>query len=214
MPLSVTDPSVEHNGGTDAPDSHSVGSSLLERLKAKSPGSWHRFVYLFGPLVYQWCRKHGLQEADACDVRQETFRAVAANIGDFRRDRPGDAFRGWLWKITRSKLADHWRRREKEVQAAGGSPAQKWLATLATSEGSPEEDPPTPETPGSLYQRALELIQNDFQEQTWKAFWRVAVDGATPADAAAELNLSVNAVYLAKSRVLRRLREELGDLFD
>ncbi len=76
------------------------------------------------------------------------------------------------------------------------------------------DEPSDPETPGSLYQRALELIQGEVQEKTWQAFWHVAVDDRTPADVAAELDMTVNSVYLAKSRVLRRLREELGDLFD
>ena len=75
-------------------------------------------------------------------------------------------------------------------------------------------DSPGPETPGSLYRRALKLVQEEFEERTWKAFWGVAVDQRAPADLADELRMSVNAVYIAKSRVLRRLRQELGDLLD
>ena len=88
------------------------------------------------------------------------------------------------------------------------------LANLAAIEVDESTALPGPATPGSLYRRGLEMIQMEFAERTWKAFWRVIVDGCRPADVADELEMSVNSVYLAKSRVLRRLREELGDLFD
>jgi RNA polymerase sigma-70 factor (ECF subfamily) len=209
----VTDSGVELGRGASAEEPSSIGSSLLERLKLNDSEAWRRLVHLFGPLVYQWCRRCGLQAADATDVGQEVFRTVASWIGRFRRDRPADTFRGWLWTITRSKIVDHWRRQQKEPQAAGGSTAQIRLAELAAAE--PGEVPACdPQTQSSLYQRGLQLIQDEFAEQTWKAFWRVAVDGCPPAEAAKEMDLSINAVYLAKSRVLRRLREELGDLLD
>jgi RNA polymerase sigma-70 factor (ECF subfamily) len=209
----VTDSHVELGGGGSAEEPSSIGSSLLERVRLESPEAWRRLVHLFGPLVYQWCRRQGLQAADATDVGQEVFRAVACTIGRFRRDGPADTFRGWLWTITRSKIADHWRRWQREPQADGGSTAQMRLAELAAAE--PAESPPSqPESQSSLYQRGLELIRDEFAERTWRAFWCVAVDGRPPADVAEELGLSVNSVYLARSRVLRRLREELGDLLD
>lgn len=201
-------------GGTGGERPSTVGSSLLERLKVKSPEAWRRLVYLFGPLVYQRCRRNGLQPADASDVFQEVFRAVAEDIGKFRRDGAGDTFRGWLWAITRNKLADFRQRQRKQPQATGGSDALEKLAQLPTGELARLADPSEPETPGDLYQRALKLIRDEFQEPTWKAFWHVAVDGRVPADVADELGMSVNAVYIAKTRVLRRLREELGDLLD
>ena len=210
----MTDSHVEPIRASGDAQPGSVTSSLLDRLRANSPEAWRRLVRLFGPLVYQWCRQNGLQPADATDVGQETFQAVATNIGTFRREEPGDTFRGWLWTITRSKIVDHWRRTHQQAQASGGSTAQSRLENVAAPHSSHTGEPPDPETPGSLYQRALQVIQEDFEEPTWRAFWRVAVDGCTPADVAGELNISVNAVYLAKSRVLRRLREELGDLLD
>lgn len=209
----MTDSHVELGRRPGAEESGSIGSSLLERLKLESPEAWRRLVHLFGPLVYQWCRRHGLQAADATDVGQEVFRAVACSIGRFRRDRPADTFRGWLWTITRSKIAENWRQRQKQPQASGGSTAQMRLAELAVAEpGEPPEC--EPETRSSLYRRGLQLIQDEFAERTWKAFWRVAIDGCAPAEVAEEMGLSVNSVYLAKSRVLHRLREELGDLLD
>lgn len=166
---------------------------------------------LFGPLVYQWCRRQGLQSADAADVGQEVFRTVAAKIGSFHRDRPGDTFRGWLWTITRSKAVDHWRQ-QGEPRGQGGTGAQQCLAEVPEQE--PEPFSGRGERPNSLSRRALQLVQAEFEDTTWRAFWMVVVDRRSPAEAASELGLSVNAVYLAKSRVLRRLREELGELLE
>jgi len=210
----VKDSPDKHSRGTSGAQSGSVDSSLLQRLKAKSPEAWRRLVYLFGPTIYQQCRCSGLQAADASDVSQDVFRAVATHIGNFRRDGAGNTFRGWLWTITRNKIADHRQHQQKHPEARGGTDAQIWLADLV-SQGLVEIDAASePQPPGSLYQRALKLLQHDFEERTWKAFWRVAVDNCTPADVADELDMSINAVYIAKTRVLRRLREELGDLLD
>jgi RNA polymerase sigma-70 factor (ECF subfamily) len=210
----VKDSADVPNGAAAAEEPSSVSSSLLERLKVKSPEAWRRLIYLFGPVVYQRCRQHGLQPADASDVFQDVFRAVATDIGSFRRDQPGDTFRGWLWTITRNKLADFWGRRQEHPQAPGGSDALENLTNLPAKELAKLGDSPEPETPGSLYRRALQLVQAEFEERTWKAFWGVAVDGRAPADMADELGMSLNAVYIAKTRVLRRLRQELGDLLD
>ena len=210
----MTDSHVVPGRGTDAEEPSSISSSLLDRLKADSPEAWRRLAHLFGPLVYQWCRHNRLQPADANDVGQDVFRAVALKIGRFRRDRPGDTFRGWLWTITKHKIADHWRHCQGLPMARGGSSVQLWFADLPDGESEGLDQPSGSETPSSLYQRALELVQDDFELRTWKAFWRVVVDGCLPADVADELNVSANSVYLAKSRVLRRLHEELGDLFN
>ena len=182
---------------------------MLERVKRESPEAWHRLTYLFHPVVYHWCLQGGLQPADAGDVAQDVFCAVLKQIRSFRREQPGDTFRGWLCGITKNKLADFWKHHQNHPNARGGSDALEELANH-----SARGEPPDPEPPGSLYRRGLKLIQEEFQEWTWKAFWRVAVDGQSPADVADELGMSVNAVYIAKSRVLRRLRQELGDLLD
>jgi RNA polymerase sigma-70 factor (ECF subfamily) len=103
----------------------SASDSLFRRLRAREGAAWHRLVRLYGPVVYGWCRRAGLQEADAADVGQEVFAAVAGGIDAFRRDRPGDSFRGWLWGITRHKVNDLWRRRAGQPDGAGGSGAQQ-----------------------------------------------------------------------------------------
>jgi RNA polymerase sigma-70 factor (ECF subfamily) len=210
----VTDSSDEPNGEGRGEEPSSISSSLLERLKANSPESWRRFVHLFGPVVYQWCRHRGLQAADAGDVGQNVFREVAVRVSDFRRDRRGDTFRGWLWTITQSKIADYWRSQLKGPVATGGSTAQVRLEQLAADSLAEPDSQADAKSLGSLYRRGLELIRCEFEERTWQAFWRVVVDRCRPAEVADELGMSVNSVYLAKSRVLRRLRAELGHLFD
>ena len=160
---------------------------------------------LYGPLVYQWCRRWELRDEDVADIFQEVFQAVAIQIVGFRGDRPGDTFRGWLWSITRHKVCDHFRRRGREPQAAGGTDAHERLLNLPQP---PDDDMPATV---SLVQRALDLIRVEFEERTWQAFWRTAVEGQAPRDVAAEFGVTPDAVRMAKSRVLRRLRRELDD---
>jgi RNA polymerase sigma-70 factor (ECF subfamily) len=210
----MKDADVEKNAGPPTGDANpSLGASLLDRLRASQPGAWERLARLYGETVYGWCRRAGVPEADAADVTQEVFAAVARRLADFRRERPGDSFRGWLWTITRNKVRDHFRRGADRVRAAGGTTAQELMNEV------PEDAPPDAEAageaePGGLYRRALELIQSEFEERTWRAFMMVTVEARLPADVAAELGTTPGAVYIAKSRVLRRLREEFGDLIE
>ncbi len=194
--------------------STATSRSLLERVKADEPEAWDRLVTLYAPLVLQWCRNADLREQDAADVFQEVFQAVAAHIGTFRKERAGDTFRGWLRTITRNKIHDHFRRRGREPEGVGGTDAQTRLAELPAP--SPREDSSRSEERGErgLIAHALELIRPEFTERTWLAFWRTAVEGRSAPEVAAELSMSAGAVRVAKSRVLQRLREELGDLIE
>jgi RNA polymerase sigma-70 factor (ECF subfamily) len=199
--------------GTASAGAASWGSSsLVSRLKARDPAAWDRFARLYGPLVYGWCRRAGLRDDDAADVAQEVFRGVAVGIDQFRRDRSGDSFRGWLRGIARHKLLDHYRRVAGQPDAAGGSAALVRLGQVASDPAA--DDPPPGEAARDLAllaRRAMDLVRTDFHEATWRAFWETAVEGRPPADVAAELGLSVASVYSAKSRVLARLRQELAD---
>jgi RNA polymerase sigma-70 factor (ECF subfamily) len=190
----------------------SVSTSLLIRLKAHDQEAWRRFAELYGPEVYRWCRQAGLQPQDAADVSQEVFQAVAVSLGDFRRERPGDSFRGWIWTITRNKLRDAWRHAERQPhEGIGGSDFQRQLAEcLAESEDTDGTDGLTPTD--AVVRRALNMIRPDFEDRSWQAFWRVAVEGHPASEVARDLGTNLNAVYIAKSRVLSRLRAELGDL--
>lgn len=162
-------------------------------------------------MVRRWCRADGLQDADVADVFQDVFRAVAVNILAFRHDQPGDTFRGWLRTITRNRICDHFRQHSKEPRAEGGSDAQAWLADqpgdMSFSEGTASQEP------SALFGLAI-LLKSDFSDRVWQAFWRTAIDGVSPREVADELKMTPHAVRQAKSRVLRRLRDALGELPD
>lgn len=184
----------------------STSTSLIVRLQKQDRDAWVVMVKLYGPLVYGWCRRRGLQTDDAADISQEVFRAVAAHVNSF----DGKSFRGWLWTITRNKIMDHHRRGEHRPLAVGGSDMQAKLAEL------PElldESASNVSAIGGLVKRALDQARPDFTDNTWQAFTSVVMDGQAPADVAAALGMSVNAVFIAKGRVLRRLRDLLGEDF-
>lgn len=193
------------------PEADSTSLSLLVRLRANDATAWDRLVVLYAPLIYHWCRKLALPEQEAADVFQEVFQAVAAKITTFRKEQPGDTFRGWLRVITQNKVHDHFRRQGREPQAAGGSEAHIRFLQLESLD-IPEVPEDEERAYQQLIQRALELIRCEFTVRTWQAFWRVAVDGQRAVDVAEELEMRPGAVRVAKSRVLQRLRQELGEL--
>jgi RNA polymerase sigma-70 factor (ECF subfamily) len=186
----------------------STSLTLLERVRGRDEAAWRNLLRLYAPLVESWCGHWGIRGADLEDVRQEVFQAVAAGLEDFRRERTGDTFRGWLRVITRNKLIDYSRRRQRHPEAQGGSDALRQLKQVA----EPELPEDSQEDLGALYRRALELVRAEFEARTWEAFWRAAVDGQSPALIAADLGVTPAAVRKAKSRVLLRLRQEIGDL--
>jgi len=203
---------VEPNPAELGGDARDTPLSLLEQLRANDAAGWQRFVTLYGPLVRFWCSRGALRGADVEDVAQEVFAAAAAGLAGFRRSQPGDTFRGWLRGIARNQLLMHYRRNQGRVQAEGGSDAWAQLQDVA----DPLLEPVAGEDAqmSDLYRRALEQVRCEFPEHVWQAFWLTTVEDRTPSALAEELRMTVNHIRQAKSRVLRRLREELGDLLD
>jgi RNA polymerase sigma-70 factor (ECF subfamily) len=208
--------SHSRNAGRGASDNAptSTSTSLLNRVKAGEAEAWERLADLYGPLVYGWCRQSGLQAEDAADVGQEVFAAVLAGVTQFRRDRPGDSFRGWLWTITRNKIRDHFRRRSGKAQAQGGTEAQQRLAQVPDGPPDLSVTSPASKVRGLLEHHAVEIVRAGVEERTWRAFWLATVEGRAAADVAQELGMTAQAVYDAKYRVRRRIRQELGDLIE
>jgi RNA polymerase sigma-70 factor (ECF subfamily) len=164
-------------------------------------------------VIYRWCRRSGLIAEDAADVFQEVLAAVMLHLPDFRRDGPEDSFSGWLAAIARNKVRDYYRRRHGRAEARGGSTAQRQMAEIPQPP-EPSEDciRPDAESAACVSRRALELIRVEFETRTWEAFFRVTIQGQMSSQVAEDLEMSIPAVYTAKSRVLRRLRQVMGEL--
>jgi RNA polymerase sigma-70 factor, ECF subfamily len=191
---------------TDAPV-EDLSSSILIRARRNDPEAWQRLTHLYAPVVYGWIRRGGVIEADAPDVVQDVFLEVSRCLDRFDKYAPGNSFGGWLYTITRRRTIDFLRRRGPI--ATGGSTA---LGRIVEMPEPPEFDAETDDpTPGVL-RRGLELIRDDFESTTWRAFELTAVQQRPAAAVAAELGLSVGAVYVAKSRVLKKLRVVLDGL--
>lgn len=185
---------------------------MLAGAQHDDPGSWLRLVTLYSPLVAAWCRRWGVAQQDVMDVVQEVFTAVARNLDRFRKEQPQDTFRGWLATISRNKVRDYYRRRSDEPVAAGGTEAWQRISQVCDPLGDESEnDEAEAAVFGEVLRRALDSIRGEFHERTWQAFWGTVVDGKLAADVATELAMQPGAVRVCKSRVLVRLRKELGD---
>src|SRR5262245_39676137 len=186
-----------------------TSSTLLERAKLHDPLAWSKLVDLYTPLVWRWCRRMALKPDDIEDVCQEVFRSVYRALPKFRRDRPGYSFRGWLRTIAMNKVRDQWHKRSP-AEATGGSDAVSRLNDVADPDATSDAD--NEQELGILYRRAVQLLCSECEERTWRAFWRVAIDDEPVEQVAASLRMSPNAVYLARSRIRKRLRELLVEL--
>lgn len=188
---------------------NSLTTSLLNGVRQGHEAAWHRLVDVYLPLIYQWCRRQNLQDADVLDVGQEVLQRVAANLKTFRREHPEDTFRGWLRQITRNAICDHFRRQQKQAVGPGGSTAQEQLANVSAPDFEDTEAARAEEI-RIVYQRLVAFVRGEFSERDWQAFSQVVVENRTAAEVAEALGISRNQVYLAKSRILKRLREEFG----
>ena len=186
-----------------------LSSGLLDDVQQMDPNGWSRLVNTFGPIVYRWCRTSGVTEAEAPDVVQEVFAAVARGVPNFEREKAAGSFRSWLATITRNKVRDYFRQKSKVQQAEGGTQALQLLQQKAEEVESTicAESIESP-----LIKRTLEQVQAEFEESTWSAFWQTTIDGKAAAQVAEDLGISVDSVYQSKSRVLRRLRKRMAEL--
>jgi RNA polymerase sigma-70 factor (ECF subfamily) len=181
-------------------------SLLLGIRDANNHQAWKTFIEIYTPLIYGFCRKHGLQEADAADVAQEVMRGVAQAIGKFEYDPRQGKFRNWLLTVVRSKFHNFLAQRRRQPELAGETTLQLKLDRDATSAEEPEWEN---QYYRHIFHWAAERIRSEFQESTWLAFWRTAIEERDGKEVAESLGLSVGAVYVAKSRVLARLKEEI-----
>jgi RNA polymerase sigma-70 factor (ECF subfamily) len=193
-----------------------TSTSLLDRLRLHPDGpSWRRLVDLYTPLIQGWLRRYGgsVQPHDMDDLVQEVLSAVIRDLPKFQDgERPG-SFRCWLRTIAVHRLQAFWRAEKARPLTGGDRLIDEQLAQLEDSDSGlsrlwdQEHDQ-------FVLRRLRELIEPEFNPKSWQAFTRTAMKGERPASVAADLGMTVNAVLLAKSRVLRRLRQESKGLID
>jgi RNA polymerase sigma-70 factor (ECF subfamily) len=192
-------------------DTVSTRPSLL--LRIRDPGdddAWRQFVALYGPLVYEFARQRRLQDADAADLTQTVFQAVADGIHRLDYDPRCGSFRGWLFGVVRNQLGKFHARQRRSPRAAGDQ------GTHALLERQPARDDEEAALWDREYERRLflwaaERVRGRFEESSWQAFWQTAVEGKGAGEVARALGMNVGAVYTAKSRVLDRLRREIEE---
>lgn len=188
----------------------STSSSLLARARLLDAAAWKSLVTLYSPIVIGWCRRSNLGHDDAADVLQEVFSSVWRNIGHYDSER--GSFRGWLKTITIRRIQDAARRQQRNAAAPGGSVNHQHVQNIVDLWVT-ESDQELETDEQQLVKRTAELVRTEFEETTWQAFWMTAVEARAAIDVADDLGISRAAVYKAKSRVLKRLREVLEGLF-
>jgi RNA polymerase sigma factor (sigma-70 family) len=192
-------------------DSPLTRASLLVQLRdATNHEAWHEFVRLYSPIVYGFARKRGLQDADAADLMQDVMRSVSKAIQRLDYDRRQGMFRGWLFTITRNKIFNHLSAKRIRPQASGDENTNRLLESQP--DGNDGSDDWEMEYQRRLAAIAMERIRGEFQENTWQAFRLTAIEGVAAAEAAKKVGMSPGAIYVAKSRVLARLKEEVDVL--
>jgi RNA polymerase sigma-70 factor (ECF subfamily) len=191
------------------PRDFSTSLSLIERVRQLDSSAWSVLSRLYGPIVYYWARRMGLQSDDAADVTQTVFISVWRARSTLAPDRPGASFRGWLWTTTRNAVRNHHRRRKLQLAHTDR------LDELAAEDGSISDDDghdgAMNDISDELTFRALEIVRESVDASTWDAFWATAVENRPVHDVAADLDISPAAVRQGKYRVLCRLRQLLAD---
>jgi len=181
--------------------------SLLLKLRSKTEAAaWSQFVKLYAPLVHRWVGAIGIQEPDRSDVAQDVFMVLLGKMSTFQYD-PQKSFRGWLRTITLNKCRDLLRVRRSKTEAVVLERIER--ATQDDSEIMTET-----EYRNHLSNSALKLMREHFSETTWRACWAHVAEGRPAKEIATELGITENAVYLARARVLKRLRAELDGLWE
>lgn len=188
--------------------SFSTSTSLIERVKHQDAEAWRRLVLIYGPVVFQWSRRAGLQGHDAADIVQQVFQTVATTIARFRHEQPTDSFRGWLWSVFHSRLMDFYRKGKRSPAL----PGRTWQDQLPDPASLDSESTVESSEKLLLMQGALQAVRGDFSEKTWQAFWRSVALSEPTSTIANELGMTSAAVCMCRARVLRRLRETIHSL--
>ncbi len=182
-------------------DGSTVGSSVILGVKQNHQGAWEQLVDFYYPIAYRWCRNAGLNEHNAADVSQDVFRSVVQSFGSFDRSNEKQSFGAWLRLITQRRIADFLQRNSHE-SPKGGTSAMLRFQEIPIETNNEEMG----EANAKLLE-AIRVVQNEFEVTSWRAFELNVIQQIDSDLVAQELSISRNAVYLAKSRILKRIRQ-------
>ena len=194
---------------TEMTRSSETSPSLLIRIRdSEDVTAWNRFVDIYAPLIHDYGRRRGLQDADAADLAQEVLQAVAKSADRFDYDTRKGSFRGWLFTITRNKLINLVERLRRQRLGSGDcSVAIDQLATIPDNDALWEQ-----QHQWWLVHWAADQVKDEFESKTWRAFMMTSIDQVSPAEVGSRLEMSVGSVYIAKSRLLARLKQVIQEV--
>ncbi|MDX1929043.1 MAG: sigma-70 family RNA polymerase sigma factor [Pirellulaceae bacterium] len=207
--VNATEPGSKSSGSKN---SGATRMSLIARARGQQSAAWEELVELYGPLVAHWCSRCGLDSHTTADCVQEVFTAVARSLGRFEAAKASGAFRSWLWTIAANKIKDAVRKAKMQTPGAGGSTALQRLTELPDESSIPAEEPSDADQLQAVVARGLEQVRAEFESRTWSIFQRTVIDQLPTDIVAKEFNITAATVRQIRSRVLRRLRMQLGDL--
>ncbi|MCA9140954.1 MAG: sigma-70 family RNA polymerase sigma factor [Planctomycetales bacterium] len=187
-------------------------SSLIDHVRNRDPAAWGKLVDLYGPLIAYWCGQCGMDTHATADCTQDVFAAVSRAIDVFRPANSTGSFRVWLWTITANKIKDRARKESRNVLGTGGSTAMRRLNEIPDQLSVPDDEPTKEAQVNELVARGLGQIRSEFADKTWQIFQRSVIDDQTTAQVAQEFGVSPATVRQSRSRILRRLRQHLGDI--
>lgn len=191
---------------------YTTKKSLIFRIRDdKDSDAWAHFVEIYGPLIYRYGRRRGLQDADSADLSQAVLTEVSQCIKRFEYDASLGRFRNWLMVIARYKLS-RLSRKTKQNSGSGDSREMELLEQLPDNESLDEKW--EAEYRDYLFRWASDQVRNEVEEKTWRAFWKTSVENKSTSDVAEELGMQIGSVYVAKSRVLIRIKEKIATVDD
>ncbi len=186
---------------------------MLRLRDSEDTQAWREFVAIYEPLVYRLARRKGWQHADALELTQDVLFAVSKSISRWSADRARGSFRGWLYRVTRNLMVNLVIKQRRHPPGVGSTDFQRLLAE--------QVDPASQESAvfdweyrRRLFRWAAEQVQSEFRPATWDAFWRTCVEGQSVEEVARQLQLTAGAVYVARSRVMARLRARVEEVRD
>ena len=187
-------------------DQHQTNFSVLERARQMQPEAWSKIAFIYTPLIKGWCQRQGLQHDSIQNVVQEVFLSVAKNLETFRPKYESGSFRSWLFKITKYRILDEIKA-QKSVPAVGGSDNHRLVESLE----EPDEEQLSADL-ATLYRRVVETIEGNFSRRDIQWFIEVREKGIRPGDVAKAAGVEPQIVYVAISRIKKRISDEYRDL--